>query len=93
LLRLATAFAGLGQADSARAYRAEIERQVSPTDASVSDAYNVGVAYEVAGDRDRALVWLQSATTRGSSRAKLDRSPWLADFRASPQYRSLSTSP
>lgn len=89
LLSLASAFAGLGQADSARVYLAEVERQVSPADATVRDAYALGVTYEIVGDRDRAFVWVSSATARGFARSQIDRSPWLADFRMSPQYRSL----
>lgn len=91
LLRIGSAYAALGRADSARAYLDEVVAQLSPDDADVHDAYNLAVAYEIVGDRERALVWLRSALGRGYGRAKADRSPWLRDLRASGAYRTLTS--
>ena len=89
LLTLAGAFEGSGQPDSARAVLDEIEALLTPADATVEQAYALGVASERAGRRDRALVWLDSAFRRGYGRVQAERSPWLAGLRTSPSFRSL----
>ncbi|WP_412070204.1 protein kinase domain-containing protein [Rubrivirga sp. IMCC43871] len=91
LLRIGSAYAGLGRADSARAFLSEAEALLSPADADVHDAYHLGVAYEIIGDRDRALVWLGSALGRGFGGVLAERSPWLRELRASAAFASLSS--
>ncbi len=89
LITMAGAFAGAGQRDSAHVTLAEVERLLSPETANVQSAYQIGVTYEIIGERPRALVWLQSALDRGVGRTQAERSPWLADLRTTPTFRSI----
>ena len=89
LVAMAGAFSASGQLDSARVYLSEIERTTDPQRADVGDAYAAGVAYAIVGNRDRALVWLTSAVSRGYGAAQAERSPWLADLRSTPAFQTL----
>lgn len=90
LLTMAGAFAASGQRDSARVYLAELERDLRPADATVREAYAIGLAHELAGQRDEAMGWFESAFGRGFGRAQAARTPWLADLREeSPAFRAL----
>lgn len=90
LMTLAHAFAATGRTDSARVYLDELERDLAPEAAHVQDAYVIGLAYEVAGERADALRWLQSAVSRGFGRAQIARSPWLSDLREDPLAATLT---
>ncbi len=67
---------------------------LSPISASADpDAlYWAAVAYELAGDRERALNTLAAATRRGYSVAVIRATPDLNQLRKDPQYRSLLAS-
>ena len=95
LTTMAHAWAVLGQPDSARAYLREAEALVPESGADVQDAFVMGCAYEVAGERSQALRWLGRALRRGYGTEQLRRSPWLADLRDDPLAASLlpSTTP
>ena len=89
LVTMADGFAVLGQRDSAHVYLDEIDRQGAPDDFDVATAVSVGLAHEVAGQRERALAWFRSALDRGFGREVLDRSPWLDRLRSSPDFSTL----
>jgi tetratricopeptide (TPR) repeat protein len=89
LVTMAGVFAAAGRVDSARVYLDEIESTLDPNRVDVSDAYAVGVAYAILGDRDRALSWLERTLARGYGRVQAQRSPWLAELRDSPRFQTL----
>lgn len=88
LLPMAGGFAATGQLDSARAYLREAESLLDPESSDPALAFQLGVTYEVAGQREEALRWLGIAFERGHEREHAQRSPWLASLRSSPAYTS-----
>ena len=93
LMTLAEAFALDGQPDSARAYLRDVEAAMPSEGADVQDAFALGVIYELAGERARALSWIGRALRRGYGDAQLRRSPWLDALRRDSLAVSLLASP
>ena len=89
LVEMAHVFAMAGQTDSARVYLRELESLLPPEGADVQLAFVVGTAYQMAGERARALAWIGRALANGYGAAQLERSPWLADLREDPLVATL----
>ena len=89
MVAMAEAFALRGRPDSARAWLGDAEALVTPDAVGVQDAFAIGTANEIAGDRADALAWIGRALAQGYGEAQLARSPWLTDLRQDPLTASL----
>ncbi len=81
---LAGAYAKLQVRDSALAYIRELQAGSPPDQVEPVLAFGIGENYEILGDRDEALRWIQSARKRGYGEVYVTRSPWLRGLRSPP---------
>ena len=86
LILLADAHAALGHRLRARAYLDSLAAH--PVD-DLQTRYYQARAYELIGDRDRALDYLEQALAGRFDPLTPERDPWLADLRADPRYATL----
>jgi serine/threonine-protein kinase len=84
--RLALFLAKTGELDAARV---ELTTLLSRDPQEVGAWYRAAVTYELAGNRDRALVALDTALTRGYSLTEVRMDPELAELRNDVRYHRL----
>jgi serine/threonine-protein kinase len=89
LTSLATHYARLGRADSARVFLRQVEALVDPRSADVTTAFGIGEIYEQLGERERALEWMQSALRRDFGWIQVQYSPWLDALREDPAFAGM----
>ncbi|RMF54911.1 MAG: tetratricopeptide repeat protein, partial [Bacteroidetes bacterium] len=83
---LAALLARLGERARARTLLADLTPRA---DLSTDALLDLAKAWEILGDRPRALHYLQSALERGHAPAVLAFSAWLDDLRTDPAYARL----
>jgi Flp pilus assembly protein TadD len=86
LVGLAVSHARIGQADSARV---ALQRLAGLAQIRPGILHDMAVVYEILGDRDRALEYIEQGLRQGLQRADVDASPDLDALRADPRYRAL----
>ena len=80
---LATYYASLGVADSSHIFLEQLI-DLSPTDPQ--QLSGIGEAYELLGDRAKAIEWTEEALKRGYALAEIVDHPGFADLLADPDF-------
>ena len=90
LIGLAEIHALLGEEAAARQYQMRAAELAVPYDYM---HHFLGRAWELIGERERALESIGRGLTDGYPVAQIDADPWLADLRADPAYPAVSQNP
>lgn len=86
LAGVAVGYARIGRADSARATLQRLDGLAQLRPGILRD---MAIAYEIIGDRERALEYIEQGLGQGLQRGGVEASPELDALRADPRYREL----
>ena len=86
LVRLAYAYAQLGQREQALAF---VERVIAEEPEEPGPLALIGIVYEILHEREDALAWIAKALNNRLPPEFIEADPWLHAFRADPNYPSL----